>query len=424
VLNEHFTYLHGVLCCDGISLDSIADEVGTPFYVYSAARIRANVHQIQKAFAALNPTIHYSLKANANLSLIRLMHEQKIGMDAVSAGEIYRALQAGVPAENIVYAGVGKTADEIRYALEVGVGWFNVESGGELASLNQIAGEMGKTAVAALRLNPDVQAQTHHHIATGHGGTKFGMSAETIKRILANRADYFHIHVQGIHIHIGSQLADVQASVEAVRRAQALAEPYSDIRTINIGGGFPVPYTEQDHYPAPQEFANALAPLLHGWNVKLEPGRFIAANAGALVISTLYIKIQEGRRFIITDGSMTELIRPALYEAVHPVYSAYQSDEQATEAMVVGPVCESADMLSRSAVLPPLQPGARLVVMMAGAYGMVMASNYNMRTRPPEILVENGHWRVIRRRETWQDLLQFEQNLPLSGERLAKKNPL
>ncbi len=424
MLNENFSYCDGVLCCDGVSLDAIAEEVGTPFYGYSAARIRSNARQIKEAFTALNPTIHYSLKANANLSLIRLLQGEGVGMDAVSAGEIYRALQAGVPAENIVFAGVGKTADEIRYALEAGVGWFNVESGGELASLNQLAGEMGKTATVALRLNPDVQAQTHHHIATGHGGAKFGMSAETIKRTLANRRDFLHLRIQGLHLHIGSQLGQVDATVEAVKRAQALAEPYSDIRTLNIGGGFPVPYTENDHYPTPQEFANVLVPLLHGWNVKLEPGRFIVANTGVLVISTLYIKIQEGRRFIITDGSMTELIRPALYEAEHPVYSVRQSDEPAAEAMVVGPVCESADMLSRNAVLPPLEPGARLAVMMAGAYGMVMASNYNMRTRPPEVLVENGSWRVIRRRETWQDLVQFEQNLPLLGERLSDESPL
>lgn len=410
MLNENFYYQRGELCCDGIALNPIADEIGTPFYLYSAARLQANARQIQAAFAAMNPMIHYSLKANANLALIRLLHAEGLGMDAVSAGEIYRAQQAGVPAEKIVFAGVGKTADEVRYALENGVGWFNVESVGELALLNQLAGSLNKTATVALRLNPDVQAQTHHYIATGHGGAKFGMGAEAIRHLLENRADYYHIKIRGLHVHIGSQLGNVQATVEAVKRAQAIAQPYEDIRTLNIGGGFPVAYTENDSYPPLAEFAEVLAPVVEGWQVKLEPGRFIVANTGVLVISTLYIKIQNGQRIIITDGSMTELLRPALYQAVHPIHPLHQSDERLSEAIVVGPVCESSDVLSKNALLPPLEPEARLAVMMGGAYGMVMASNYNMRTRPPEILVENQSWRVIRRRETWQDLLACERN--------------
>lgn len=410
MLNENFNYHRGVLSCDGVSLDMIANEAGTPFYVYSAARLQNNARQIKNAFAALNPSFHYSLKANANLALIRLLHAEGFGMDAVSGGEIYRALQAGVPAEQIVFAGVGKTEDEIRYALENGIGWFNVESVGELSLLNQVASAMGKVATVALRLNPDVQAQTHHYIATGHGGAKFGMGAESIKHILENRRDYYHIKIHGLHIHIGSQLGNVQATVEAVKRAQAIAEPYAELRTLNIGGGFPVPYTENETYPSPAEFAEALTPLVEEWQIKLEPGRFIVANAGALVISTIYVKIQDGQRFIITDGSMAELLRPALYQAVHPIYPLHQANGDVSEAIVVGPVCESADVLSKNAPLPPLEPDARLAVMMAGAYGMVMASNYNMRTRPPEILVENGSWRMIRRRETWQDLLQFEEN--------------
>jgi diaminopimelate decarboxylase len=283
------------------------------------------------------------------------------------------------------------------------VGWFNVESEGELDLLNQF----GQRARVALRLNPNVQASTHHYIATGHSGAKFGMSADTIRHILENRQDFPNLDIAAIHIHIGSQLGDVQATVEAVKRAQALAQAF-DIHTLNIGGGYPVAYTPEEAYPAPSEFVEALAPLLDGWKTKLEPGRFIMANAGLLLVSVLYVKEQDGQRFIITDGSMTELNRPALYDALHPIYPVAQSEHASREAMIVGPVCETADVLGHQMPLPEVKPGNLLAITMAGAYGMVMASNYNQRPRPAEILVEGDSWRVIRRRETWDDLLQQE----------------
>lgn len=407
MLNEQFRYVDGELLCEDLPLARIAAEVGTPAYVYSAAKLRANAHHIQAAFAPLQPAIHYSLKANANLAIIRLLAAAGLGMDAVSGGEIFRALKAGVAPEKIVFAGVGKTAQEIRYALEQKIGWFNVESAAELALIDQIAGELGQMATVALRLNPEVQAKTHHHIATGHGGAKFGISAETISDILAQQAQYPHVQIRALHVHIGSQLVDVAETVEAVERAQALLVDYPQIRTLNIGGGLPVPYTPEDEYPAPEHFAQALAPHLQGWQVKLEPGRSIVANAGALLISTLYIKEQAGQRFVITDGSMTELIRPALYEAVHPIYPFVQ-DRETQPAVVVGPVCESADILSKNAPLPSLQAGDGLAVLMAGAYGMVMASNYNQRPRPPEVLIDGAGYQIIRQRETWDDLLRLE----------------
>ncbi|NLX08769.1 MAG: diaminopimelate decarboxylase [Chloroflexi bacterium] len=408
MLHESFHDRDGHLWVDGVRLDSLADAVDTPAYVYSAARVRANVERIQAAFAPLGAALHYSLKANAALALVRLLAEVGLGMDAVSAGEIYRAQQAGVDPARIVFAGVGKTRDELHYALDAGVGWFNVESADELRLLDHLAGEQNRRAMVALRLNPGIQAQTHRHIATGHFGAKFGLPPDTVAALLAARDQYPHLDIAGLHVHIGSQLGSVAETVEAVRQAQALAAPYPDLRTLNLGGGFPVRYTEADDYPSLNAFADALAPLLRGWQVKIEPGRAIVADAGLLLVTVLYVKEQGGARFVITDGSMTELLRPALYEAVHPVVPVRMSDDAARPSIVVGPVCESADVLNRDAALPPLAAGDRLAVLVAGAYGMVMASNYNQRPRPPEVLVEGAQWRIIRRRETWDDLLRLE----------------
>jgi diaminopimelate decarboxylase len=409
MLNPSFHYQAGQLYCDGVALEAVAAAADTPVYVYSAARLLDNVRRLQTAFAPLSASIHYSLKANANLSLIRLLYRAGLGMDAVSAGEIYRARRAGVDPREIVFAGVGKTRAEVIYALEAGVGWFNVESQDELRLLDSLAGERGQVARVALRLNPGIQAQTHRHIATGHFGAKFGLSPDTAAEILSDQSAYPHITLAGLHIHIGSQLGDVRETVEAVHFAQNMAAPYPHLRTLNVGGGFPVAYTEADHYPAAADFAGALAPLLEGWHVMIEPGRSIIADAGVLVISVLYNKTQGGQRFLITDGSMTDLIRPALYEAVHPVVPLRQSEGSETAAIVVGPVCESTDVLSRNAALPMLAQGERLAVLAAGAYGMVMASNYNMRPRAPEVLVEGDQWQLIRRRETWDDLVRYEE---------------
>ncbi len=408
MLNDAFSYQQGELYCDDLPLQAIAQVMGTPVYVYSAARLRHNAARLRRAFAPLNTTLHYSLKANPNLTIVRLLAEAGLGMDAVSAGEIHRALRAGVDPARIVFAGVGKTPEEIAFALRAKIGWFNAESCDELALLNWMAGEEGCRPRVALRLNPGIQAQTHPHIATGHAAAKFGMPPEVIDDLLAARQDYPHLRLVGIHVHIGSQLASVTETVEAVRLAQALAAPYPDVRTLNIGGGFPVPYTPDDRYPQPEDFAHALAPLVSGWHVLAEPGRAVIADAGVLVIGVVTIKEQGGQRFVITDGGMTDLLRPALYGATHAIVALEPRDGPLTSAVVTGPVCESTDVLHRAAPLPPLRPGDRLAVLTVGAYGMAMASNYNLRTRPPEVLVEDGDWRVIRRRETWDDLLRLE----------------
>jgi diaminopimelate decarboxylase len=335
------------------------------------------------------------------------------GIDTVSAGEIYRALMAGAAPEQIVFAGVGKTPDELRYAVEQGIGWFNVENVAECQTLNDLAAQLQRPAVRiALRLNPDVTANTHPYIATGHGGAKFGLTAEVVRDLLASQADYRHLRFEGIHVHIGSQLHDTGATEKAVRSARELVAPYPSIRTINVGGGLPVAYQAGERVPAWEEFAATLVPLLKGYIVLLEPGRSIIADAGILVTKVLYVKRQAGQTFVITDGSMAELIRPALYDAYHeivPVVKA-QEDSPLQTVSIVGPVCESSDVLGREVRLPELQPGDLLAILTTGAYGMTMASNYNARPRPAEVVVseDGGSWRVARQRETWEDLVQKE----------------
>jgi len=408
LLNESIRYRDGALWCDDVPLALLADELGTPAYVHSAQQVRANAERLKAAFAPLGAELHYSVKANGSLALLRLLRDAGLGMDTVSAGEIERARRAGVPPERIVFAGVGKTRAELEYALDAGVGWFNVESELELALLDSLAAGRGASPQVALRLNPDVRAATHPHIATGHGGAKFGMPADAVGRVLAARARFSNLRIAGLHVHIGSQLGRVDETLAAVRAAQALAAPYPDVRTLNLGGGFPVAYDATDDYPPPQAFTRALAPLLDGWRVLLEPGRSLVADAGVLLITVLYVKQQGGARFVIADGSLTDLLRPALYGARHPVVPLRAAAGDTSPAVVAGPVCESADVLHPAAPLPALAPGDRLAVLGVGAYGMVMASNYNARTRPPEALVQGAAWRLTRRRETWDDLLRLE----------------
>jgi diaminopimelate decarboxylase len=413
MLNESIRYGEdGALWCDGVSLAAVANATDTPVYVYSADRVKHNIARLKAAFGPLGASIHYSAKANANLALLRLIHAAGIGVDAVSAGEIFRAIQAGVDPKQIVFAGVGKTREELIYALSAGVGWFNVESRAELDLLHVLADEYkesGQAAGVALRLNPGIRANTHRHIATGHFGAKFGMPPDEVAALLEQRRNYPNLKISGLHVHIGSQLGDVQRTADAVRAALTLAAPYPDVRTLNVGGGFPVRYADSDEYPRLEQFAEAIQPLIEGWHLMIEPGRFIVADAGVMIVSVLYVKEQGGQRFVVTDGSMTELLRPALYDAVHPVVPLKCSLGEALESIVVGPVCESSDVLHRGARLPDLKAGDRLAVLGTGAYGLVMASNYNMRTRPPEVLVEGETWRVIRRRETWDDLLRLEE---------------
>lgn len=416
MLNSSLYYYNDMLHCDHVPVSEIIAQVGTPVYIYSLRRAVENLRRIRAAFADLNPHIHYSVKANGNLSVLKGLIRAGAGIDAVSAGEIHRALTAGANPREIVFAGVGKTPREVAYALEQQIGWFNVENVDECALINDIVRHKQLApAQVALRFNPDIPASTHPYIATGHGGAKFGLPKETVQDILLNQADYPHVRIAGIHVHIGSQLHDTEATRKAVAQALALIAPYPDIRTLNVGGGLPVAYGPDETVPGFADFAAALTPLLRGYHVLLEPGRAVIADAGILVANVIYVKRQAGQTFYVIDASMAELIRPALYQARHAIVPVIRaSSETALEPVnVVGPVCETADVLGRAVPLPPMSLGEPLAILTAGAYGMVMASNYNARPRPPEAVVnEDGHtWHVARRRETWEDLLRLEVNL-------------
>lgn len=407
VFNASIRYLHERLTIDDVDLESIVNEVGTPAYVYSLARIRNNLGRLKAALAPVHARLHFSVKANGNLDVLRTLREAGAGFDCVSGGEIFRALKAGAAAEDIVFAGVGKTRAEIEYAINSGVGWINAENLGELAHIEAFAAEAGLQAVqVALRLNPQVTANTHPYMATGHGAAKFGLTCDVIRQVLNDQRRYPRLDFAGIHMHIGSQLGDSAATLAALDKLLALARDFPQITTINLGGGLPVAYRFGEAPPALEPLAAELARRLKPYSVLLEPGRSIVADAGVLVAEVLYVKRQAGQTFVIVDVSMAELIRPALYGAHHEIVPLRQAYDETISTQVVGPVCESADVLARDRELPPLAPGDKIALMTAGAYGMTMASNYNARPRPAEVVVDGDRWRVSRRRETLGDLVR------------------
>lgn len=410
VFNSSIRYLHERLTIDDVDLESIVNEVGTPAYVYSLARIRNNLGRLKAALAPVHACLHFSVKANGNLDVLRTLRDAGAGFDCVSGGEIFRALKAGAAAEDIVFAGVGKTRAEIEYAINSGVGWINAENLGELAHIEAMAAEAGLQAVqVALRLNPQVTANTHPYMATGHGAAKFGLTADVIRQVLNDQQRYPRLDFAGIHLHIGSQLGDSAATLAALDKLLALARDFPQITTINLGGGLPVAYRFGETPPALEPLAAELARRLKPYSVLLEPGRAIVADAGVLVAEVLYVKRQAGQTFVIVDVSMAELIRPALYGAHHEIVPLRQAYGETISTQVVGPVCESADVLARDRDLPPLAPGDKIALMTAGAYGMTMASNYNARPRPAEVVVDGDRWRVSRRREACEDLVRNER---------------
>ena len=409
VFNSSIRYLDERLTIDDIDLESIVNEVGTPAYIYSLARIRDNFGCLNAAFAPLHARFHFSVKANGNLDVLRALKDVGAGFDCVSGGEIFRALKAGAAAKDIVFAGVGKTRSEIEYAVHNGVGWINAENLAELAHIDAVAAEAGHLSLkVALRLNPQVTANTHPYMATGHGAAKFGLTSDAIRHVLNNQQQYPRLDITGIHMHIGSQLGDSKSTLAALDKLLALARDFPQITTINLGGGLPVAYRLGETPPALEPLAAELAQSLKPYAVLLEPGRAIVADAGLLVADVLYVKRQAGQTFVIVDASMAELIRPALYGAHHEIMPLRKTNGETLTTQVVGPVCESADMLARDRDLPPLEPGDRVALMTAGAYGMTMASNYNARPRPPEVVVDGDRWWVSRRRETWADMLLGE----------------
>jgi diaminopimelate decarboxylase len=409
-----FAYRQGELYCEDVPLSRIAKEVGTPYYVYSHATLVRHFRALDSAFQSVPHIIAFAMKANSNLAVLRLMAREGSGADIVSGGELYRALKAGVPPSKIVFAGVGKSREEIRYALKSGILMFNVESSDELRTIDDVAAELRTRARVALRVNPDVDPKTHPYISTGMKKSKFGISADRALEEFKLASSLKHIDVAGVHKHIGSQLTDIAPFVDALKKVLELVEQLKergiDIRYINIGGGLGITYSDETP-PEPKDLAAAISPLLRDLKctVIMEPGRVIVGNAGALVTKVLYQKASDVKRFVIVDAAMNDLIRPSLYGAFHDIKPVRETPAAKSVTVdVVGPVCESGDFLAKDRAMPEVKAGDLLAVMSAGAYGFVMASNYNSRPRVPEILVKGKEIHVIRERESLADLVRGE----------------
>ncbi|GJM26970.1 MAG: diaminopimelate decarboxylase [Phycisphaerae bacterium] len=426
---EAFKYTNGRLSCDGHGVADIADQFGTPTYVYSARAFREHYAALSDAFAALNPRLCYSIKSCHNVHILRTLLGCGSSFDAVSIGEVRRALEAGANASDIVFAGVGKTPAEIESAVELGVGTFNAESAMELDVIASVANRSGKKVRAALRINPDVDAKTHPHTTTGKDENKFGIEIGSSRSLFQKHKDDPFLSLVGIHLHIGSPVNTVEPYVEMVTKALELVVQLKsdgvEIDSINIGGGYGAEYGHQSS-ATPSEYADAIVPLLKdsGLKVSLEPGRSISANAAILITRVVYLKQSRTKQFVIVDGSMTDLVRPALYDAYHFIWPVAPADgcgptdrspsfriEEAMPVDIVGPVCESSDYLGRNRFIPPVKQGDLLAVFSAGAYGAVMSSQYNSRNRAAEVLVEEDGPRLIRRRETFDDLMACERDV-------------
>lgn len=412
---HNFEYRQGELYCEQVPVSRIAKELGTPCYVYSYATLVRHFRAYDSAFKNIPHVIAFAMKSNSNLAILRVMANEGSGVDIVSGGELFRALKAGVPVSKIVFAGVGKTPDEIRDALKADILMFNVESPAELHAINEVAASVGKKARVALRINPDIDPKTHPYISTGLKKSKFGIAADRAVEEFTLASSLSYIEVVGVHAHIGSQLTEVAPFIEALKKVvkliAALKGQGINIRYLNIGGGLGITYSDEKP-PLPQDLSNAILPLVQDLKLTLvmEPGRVIVGNAGILVTKALYLKEGETKSFVIVDAAMNDLIRPSLYGAYHEIRPL---DEEAGhrakhQVDIVGPVCESGDFLAKDRLLAAVKPGELMAVMSAGAYGFVMASNYNSRPRVPEALIKGGEIHVIRTRETYDDLVKGE----------------
>jgi len=420
----HFGVRDGAIHCEDVPLERIVERTGTPTYVYSRDTIQRHFQQLSDAFGGVETLICYSVKANANLAVLQTLRELGAGFDVVSGGELFRALQAGGHPKKIVFAGVGKSAEDIAFALDSRILMFNVESEPELRTIGRIAAARGETADIALRVNPDVDPKTHRYITTGKAETKFGIDLATAGKLADQLPEIGGVRMVGVHAHIGSQITDVKPYTEAMKKTLAFADACRDrgnpIEWINMGGGFGIYYRGKEALPA-RDYGDVILPMLldSGYRLVIEPGRFIVGNAGVLVTRVLYVKQSGAKRFIICDAAMNDLIRPSLYSAHHevwPVDSEFEMGSEAAEAAsspadVVGPICESGDFFALDRMLPPVEAGDLLAIFSAGAYGMVMASNYNGRPRPAEVLVSGDLFDVVRTRETWDDLIRGERKV-------------
>jgi diaminopimelate decarboxylase len=415
---NHFQYRHGEMFAEEVPLKHIAREVGTPAYIYSLATLKRHYKVFDQAFVKVPHIVCFSVKANSNLALLRTFAKEGSGFDIVSGGELFRALKAGGDPKKIVFSGVGKKRQEIEYALNTGILMFNVESEQELIVLDEIAAAVGKRAPISLRVNPDVDPQTHPYISTGMKKAKFGVDIKKSLETYKKAVTLANIDVVGVDCHIGSQLTSVTPFVDALAKvreyldrvlAGEMKKEGGEIRYLDLGGGLGINYHDETP-PLPEEYANAIVQGLEGLNVTLilEPGRVIVGNAGILLTEVQYIKETETKTFVIVDGGMNDLIRPALYGSYQAIQPVMKNSAETIVADVVGPICESGDFFAKDREITRPKRGDLLAVMSAGAYGFTMASNYNSHPKPPEVLVDGDKYYVVRRRESMDDLINGE----------------
>ncbi len=414
-----FDYKNNDLYCEEVRIEKIAKEVDTPFYLYSQKTLVDNYRDFDEAFKETDHLICYSYKANSNLSICKVLKEQGAGADVVSGGELYKALKVGVGPKKIVFSGVGKTREEIEYALKNNILMLNVESIPELELTDEIAGRLKKKAPIALRINPDIDSNTHPHISTGLAKSKFGIEISRAKEVYKKAKELENIEVLGIHMHIGSQITELEPFVDTLGKIVELIKELEkegiELRYLDIGGGLGISYKKGEKAPTPKEFAKKLLPLIKGlkYRIILEPGRAIIGDAGILVTKVLYVKKTSKKNFVIVDAAMNDLIRPSLYDAYHKIIPVQKlrtpNSELRTTVDIVGPVCESGDYLAKDRELAEVKSGDLLAILDAGAYGFSMSSNYNARPKVAEILVEKDKYCIIRKREGYSDLIRGEE---------------
>ena len=411
---HYFEYKDGRLHAEDIPVEDLVREYGTPLYIYSASTLKRHFHAFDSAFAGIDHLTCYSVKANSNLSLLKLLAREGAGTDIVSGGELFRALRAGVDPKKIVYSGVGKKTVEIQEALLAGILMFNVESAQELTRINDVAGDLGKVALISLRINPDVDPKTHPYISTGLKENKFGLSRADALKTYALAQSLPNVDPVGMDCHIGSQLTKLSPFLEALERLKTfhgqLVEMGIRIKYLDLGGGLGITYNEEEP-PHPEELGRALVDALKGMDVTLilEPGRVIAGNTGILVTEVQYTKSNEDKNFVIVDAGMNDLVRPSLYGSFHRIAPVREGNGEEMTVDVVGPICESGDFLAKNRTIPKVAQGDLLAAFSAGAYGFVMSSQYNSRPRAAEVMVEGDRHVLVRKREVYNDLLALEE---------------
>lgn len=409
-----FDYRDGKLYCGDVALEAIARDVGTPFYCYSLPTLHRHIRAFEEPLAGVDHQTCFAMKANSSLAILSCMAGQGLGADVVSGGELYRALKAGIPASRVVYSGVGKTTDEIDMAIQAGIMMFNIESEQELGVINERAGELGERAPISIRVNPDVDPMTHPYISTGMKKNKFGIDVEASMSQYLRARDMENIEIVGVDCHIGSQLTDLSPFLDAVDRLKTLVEKLAGhgiaLKYLDLGGGLGITYSDEEP-PHPRDYCRAITDAVGPLGLKLifEPGRVIVGNTGVMVATVLFRKETKDKTFIVVDAGMNDLIRPALYGAYHDIRPLEAVNGARETVDVVGPICESGDFLARDRELPELSRGDLIAVMSAGAYGFTMSSNYNSRTRPPEVLVDGAKYYVVLKRQSYEDLVTGEK---------------